>query len=67
MTAQAYLEYILCGTNVERAIVSGVPEEKIREWCRPALETLFGSTAREVLFSGYIAYVKRGTHGNRTK
>jgi SAM-dependent methyltransferase len=59
LRAGDYLRYVLSETNVERAVGCGVPADDIRQWCRRAIETLFGETTRDVLFSGYIAYVRR--------
>jgi SAM-dependent methyltransferase len=54
---EAYLRYVLSETNVEQAIVDGVPAEEIRDRCRRGLEPLFGAGTREVLFTGYVAYI----------
>jgi ubiquinone/menaquinone biosynthesis C-methylase UbiE len=59
LTAPSYLEYVLTQTNVERAIARGVPEDGIRDWCRSTIAAVFGPAARDVLFRGYVAYVKR--------
>jgi SAM-dependent methyltransferase len=58
LSANAYLEYILSETNVERAITRGVSEGEIHDWCKRSIEAIFGGTVHEVLFRGYIAYVK---------
>jgi SAM-dependent methyltransferase len=60
--AESYWRYILSETNIERAIARGAPEREIRDWCRRTIETIFGDATREVLFHGYIAYVKPEKH-----
>ena len=57
LTFEAYLAYVLSEANVERAIVSGVPEPDITTWCRDTLAPVFGAASVPVLFSGYIAYI----------
>jgi SAM-dependent methyltransferase len=57
LTFEAYLAYVLSEANVERAIVSGVPEPDIAAWCRETLARVFGAASLPVLFNGYIAYV----------
>lgn len=58
ITANAYLRYVLSETNVERAIAHGESEDAIRTWCMQTIQTIFGDGARDVLFSGYVAYIK---------
>jgi SAM-dependent methyltransferase len=58
-TAGSYVQYILSEANVEFAIVHGVPEGEIRDWCSSTIERVFGGSPHDVLFGGYIAYVCR--------
>jgi ubiquinone/menaquinone biosynthesis C-methylase UbiE len=60
ITASAYLRYVLSETNVERAIAHGESEDAIRDWCTRTIEEIFGTIAHDVLFTGYVAYVKLG-------
>jgi SAM-dependent methyltransferase len=55
----AYVDYVLTETNVAAAVQDGIAEAEIRTWCEAALAALFGTTAREILFRGYIAYLVR--------
>ena len=57
MTLNAYLNYILSGTNVERAITDGVLETEIRAWCQSTLAPIFQSPSCTILFEAYIAQV----------
>jgi SAM-dependent methyltransferase len=59
LDAPLYLQYMLSETNVESALARGVPEEEIRDGCRGPIEALFSDGPRDVLFSGYVAYVIR--------
>jgi ubiquinone/menaquinone biosynthesis C-methylase UbiE len=59
MTIGSYLSYILSETSVERAILSGVPETEIRDWCCGTLLNVFGDASHEILFDAYIAYITR--------
>jgi SAM-dependent methyltransferase len=54
-----YLAYVLSETNVQRAVSGGAAESEIRAWCRATLMPLFGETALEVLFDGYIACIAK--------
>jgi SAM-dependent methyltransferase len=58
LSASAYLDYVLTESNVEQAIASGDDEPAIREWCRAGITPMFGDGVREVLFEGYIVYVR---------
>lgn len=51
-----YVDYAMTETNVAAAVRAGVDEASIRQWCRETLEPVFGGQAREVVFTGYIAY-----------
>ncbi len=62
LDADAYLRYILSETRVEHAIARGQSEEAIRDWCAPAIQTIFGTGARQVLFTGYVAIAALGEH-----
>lgn len=59
MTLSSYLQYAMTETNVELAITRGAPEAEIRDWCRGALDKVFGDERREVLFDAYVACVRR--------
>ena len=65
-SANTYLEYILGETNVERTITRGVSEGEIHDWCKRTIEAIFGGTTHEVLFRGYVAYVKPDSVFKRT-
>lgn len=58
LNAYDYLKYVLSETNVERAIGRGVPENEIRKWCQATINAMFGNSIRDVLFTGYLAYLK---------
>lgn len=57
MTADAYERYMLTETNVAAAVRGGTPLDDIRTWCRTTLPDVFGRHERDVLFTGYIAYL----------
>ncbi len=59
MSGHAYLEYVLSETNVEQALVAGIAEREIREWCREGTAPLFADALRDVLFDAYVAYISR--------
>jgi SAM-dependent methyltransferase len=59
MTGDAYLAYVLGETNVELALSRGESEEAVASWCAGALEPIFGSGARDVLFDAYVALVRK--------
>ncbi len=59
MTLESYLRYAMSETNVQLAIVGGLAEEEIGDWCRGTLTPVFGSESQAVLFSAYVAYVFR--------
>jgi SAM-dependent methyltransferase len=63
MTVGSYLPYALSETSVELAISRGVPEAKIREWCRSTLDRVFGNESRDVLFDAYVAFARRRGSG----
>jgi ubiquinone/menaquinone biosynthesis C-methylase UbiE len=58
LTAEFYTEYALTETSVSAAIGRGVPESEIRDWCRTTLPQVFGGRPREVVFRGYIVYLR---------
>ena len=58
MTAEAYERYMMTETNVAAAVRGGTPIEDIRAWCRETLADVFDGRPREVLFRGYIAYLR---------
>ena len=59
MSAAAYEAYMLTETSVAAAVRRGESLEDIRAWCRSTLADVFAGDAREVVFRGYIAYLRR--------
>jgi len=59
LSASAYLEYMLTESNVEQALAHGADEAALRAWCRAGLAPIFADGTREVLFEGYVVYVRR--------
>lgn len=59
MTLDSYLRYVMSETRIELALVAGVRETDIREWCRLTLEDVFDDESRDVIFDAYVAYVRR--------
>ncbi|CAN5800158.1 hypothetical protein BH24ACI4_BH24ACI4_15140 [soil metagenome] len=57
MDFDAYLQYVLGETNVERAISGGIPHTDVLNWCRETLEPLFERGSMGVVFDGYAAFV----------
>lgn len=60
ITAEAYLDYVLTESNVERAVTSGAAERDVRIWCERTLGPIFDERPLEVVFEGYIALIRRG-------
>lgn len=60
MTAEAYERYMLTETNVAAAVRGGTALDDVRTWCRATLPAVFGGRARDVVFTGYIAYLTPG-------
>jgi SAM-dependent methyltransferase len=58
LTPEFYIEYSMTETSVAAAIARGVPESEIREWCRTTIPEVFGDGPRDVIFKGYIAYLR---------
>jgi SAM-dependent methyltransferase len=58
MNLDSYLAYIMSESGVESAIVQGMSEREVRDWCEDTLSAVFGNESREVLFDSYIAYVR---------
>jgi SAM-dependent methyltransferase len=58
-TRAAYMAYVLSEANVAQAIGSGEGEAEVRAWCAASLEPVFGASALQVRFSGYIACAVR--------
>jgi hypothetical protein len=56
MDQTAYCNYLLTETNVAHAIARGEDGAAIRGWLVSTLDQVFGGTAREVLFAGYLAH-----------
>ena len=54
-----YLDYAMTETNVAAAESRGAPRAEIREWCAQSLAGVFDGVTRDVLFKGYVAYVRR--------
>jgi SAM-dependent methyltransferase len=59
LAQQAYIDYMLTETNVARAVQDGASHSEIEVWCSQTLEPVFGGTARDVVFKGYFACLKR--------
>ncbi len=59
MDQRRYVDYIMTETNVANAINRGATSESINDWCRTSLDAVFASEQKEVLFNGYIAYLKK--------
>ena len=55
MTLDAYVAYVMTETNVANA---PVPAAEVRQWCTQTLEAVFGVTRREVIFNGYLAWLR---------
>jgi SAM-dependent methyltransferase len=53
-----YLDYMMTETNVAHAVGRGIPAWEIRSWSKETLAPVFGPSPREVLFRGYIAYMR---------
>lgn len=53
-----YVEYAMTETSVAAAVRSGIPEGEIRAWCESSIPRVFDNAAREVVFRGYIAYLR---------
>lgn len=54
-----YLNYAMTEANVAHAVRNGTPEGEIRRWCADTLAPVFEDREKEVLFRGYIAYMKK--------
>jgi hypothetical protein len=64
MTPESYLAYSMSSTRIEVAIAQGASERDIRDWCSESLAPVFGGAPIDVLFEGYVAYVRhRGEPG----
>lgn len=57
MTVDGYERYMLTETNVAAAVRRGTTLDAVRTWCRATLPDVFGRRDRDVLFTGYIAYL----------
>ncbi len=58
MTMESYLAFAMSSTRIEVAIARGDSERRIREWCEESLPAVFDRGALDVLFVGYVAYVR---------
>ncbi len=58
MTADAYARYMLTETRVAAAVRRGEPLASIARWCHATLAEIFDGREREVLFRGYVAYLR---------
>jgi SAM-dependent methyltransferase len=58
MTPGSYLEYVLTEIGVIQAIQGGTDPLAIRTWCENTLSLVFRKHSREVLFRGFIVYLK---------
>lgn len=59
VTFDHYTEYVLTETNVEAALEAGAGENEIRDWCRKTLTPVFSGGDRHVVFSCYLALLRR--------
>ncbi len=59
MSMEAYARYMLTETNVAAAVRGGAALDDIRAWCHATLADVFAGGPREVLFRGYLAYLRR--------
>lgn len=58
LTADAYARYMLTETRVAAAVRRGEPLGSIADWCHATLAEVFDRRARDVVFRGYIAYLR---------
>jgi ubiquinone/menaquinone biosynthesis C-methylase UbiE len=59
MTREAYADYMMTETNVAAAVARGVSAQEIRRWCGETLGSIWSYEAREILFFGYFAQLRR--------
>jgi SAM-dependent methyltransferase len=58
MTPDSYLAYAMSETRIELALARGEDETAIRGWCQDTLDDVFRGQPRDVIFDGYVAYVR---------
>lgn len=58
LSPEFYLEYVLTETNVAEAVAHGGSETEIRAWCDSTLRPVFSGRTHDVLFRGYVAYLR---------
>lgn len=58
MSADAYARYMLTETRVAAAIRNGEARDAIAGWVAETLAPVFGEEGRDVVFRGYIAYLR---------
>lgn len=59
MILATYVEYIMTETNIAHTIrASQSPEPEIRHWLTSTLTPVFNNQTHDVLFPGYIAYLR---------
>lgn len=58
MKADAYARYMLTETRVAAAVRRGESLSEIAAWCHASLAEVFGGRTRDVLFRGYVAYLR---------
>jgi ubiquinone/menaquinone biosynthesis C-methylase UbiE len=58
MDETAYTNYITTETNIASAIRRGAAEGEIRNWLHLSLSSVFGGATHEVLFPGYVAWMR---------
>ncbi len=55
MTCDAYLSYVLTGTNVHAAVSAGATLDSVQSWCTATLAPVFAGRVQNVTFRGYLA------------
>ena len=65
MTADSYLRYAMSETRVGLAIANGATEDAIFTWCRETLADVFGAEEPDVVFDGYVAYLRKSEVDSR--
>lgn len=59
LTHEFYLSYMLTETNVQAAVQVGTPLAEIREWCDATLAPVFAGRTQPVVFTGYLAHLRK--------
>jgi SAM-dependent methyltransferase len=58
LSPEFYVDYVMTETNIASAMHSGSESSEIRDWCARSLEPVFAGSPREVIFKGYLAWMK---------